>query len=197
MSGDRDHLPSDRASRRLLKRGERRSGEPQALHAGRLRRSRLSGPDRDPGVARLAESRLRRRRHQAAARSAARSRSRRNTWRWSADMSLSGPADRPDPAARQQRHRYARLSARIWKTFDMAPEAAFAGRDAAAFLSAIRNSSTWAPGATAGPCAASRPRCRRSRARRSKQERGPRRRLNFAPTEDQANRLADRSSRKS
>ena len=130
MSGDRDYLPSDRAARRILQEATGDPGQPQAVHAGGLGRPRLSDL-----TATLASPGSPKAEYDAAAIKVPpdppRDPKQKNTWRWSADMALTGPqtiltqqlgnngTDTLDYLA-------------FWKTFDMAADAAFAGRDAAA-----------------------------------------------------------------
>jgi dienelactone hydrolase len=180
MSGDRDHLPGDRASRKILKDATsipasrklfmRASsddhgfpaltatltapGSPQPDYD--IRAIKLPpDPPRDPKV--------------------------RNTWRWSADMSLSGQQtiltqqlgnngiDTLDYLA-------------FWKTFDMAADAAFAGKDAA-FLRRdpkFVDMGSWSDGWPVRRLSADMPKVE---GQDDKPERGPRRRLNLAPAE--------------
>jgi dienelactone hydrolase len=178
ISGDRDHLPGDRASRKIL-------ADAKAVPASRKLFMRAGSddhgypaltatltspgspkadyditaiklppdPPRDPKV--------------------------RNTWRWSADMSLSG----------QQTILTQQLATNgtdtldylaFWKTFDMAADAAFAGRDAA-FLRRdpkFVDMGSWSDGWPVRRLTADMPKVE---GQDDKPERGPRRRLNLVP----------------
>ncbi len=180
MSGDRDHLPGDRASRKIL-------ADASAVPASRKLFMRAGSddhgypaltatltspgspkadyditaiklppdPPKDPKV--------------------------RNTWRWTADMSLSG----------QQTILTQQLGTNgidtldylaFWKTFDMAADAAFSGRDAA-FLRRdpkFVDMGSWSDGWPVRRLSADMPKVE---GQDEKPERGPRRRLNFAPTD--------------
>jgi hypothetical protein len=70
----------------------------------------------------------------------------------------------------------------FWKTFDIASEAAFAGKDAAALLRDPKfvDMSTWSDGWPVKRLSAQMP---KGEGPESKEERGPRRRLNMAPPE--------------
>jgi hypothetical protein len=129
MSGDRDYLPSDRAARRLLK-------ESAAIPATNKLFMRVSSDDHGfPALtAALASPGSPKPAYDASAiklpPDPPRDPKQKSKWRWSADMSLSGP----------QTILTAQLGTNptdtldflaYWKTFDMAAEAAFAGSDAA------------------------------------------------------------------
>ena len=176
MSGDRDHHPSDRASRLLLEAtsavpatrklfmrvGSDSHGFPsltatlaspgspkEAYDSGRIKLP--PDPPRDP--------------------------KQRNTWRWTADMALSGPqtiitqqlgnngTDALDYFA-------------YWKTFDMAAEAAFSGKDAAALARnpTFIDMGAWSDGWPVRRMSAQMPKTEGQEEARP--ERGPRRRLN-------------------
>ena len=131
MSGDRDYLPSDRAVPPDPQGGERRF---------RRTASSSCAPARTitafrPLTATLASPGSPKAEYDAAAiklpPDPPRDPKQKNTWRWSADMSLTG----------EQTVLTAQLGNNVtdtldylafWKTFDMAAEAAFAGKDAAA-----------------------------------------------------------------
>ena len=183
MSGDRDYLPSDRAARLHPAAGERRSGQPQALHAGGsddhgfpAMTATLASPgspkaDYDATAIKLPPD-------------PPRDPKQKNTWRWSADMALTGPqtiltqqlgnngTDTLDYLA-------------FWKTFDIAAEAAFAGKDAAALLRDPKfiDMGTWSDGWPVRRLSAQMPKVE---GQENKPEPGPRRRLNMAPAGNQA-----------
>jgi dienelactone hydrolase len=179
MSGDRDYLPSDRVSKRILQ-------ETTAIPNSRKLFMRAGSDDHGyPSLtATLASPGSPKADYDAASIKVQpdppRDPKQKNTWRWSADMSLSGPqtiltqqlasngADTLDYLA-------------FWKTFDMAADAAFSGRDATALLRDPKfiDMGNWSDGWPV----------RRLSAQLSKGEGddkpapGPRRRLNMAPEE--------------
>jgi dienelactone hydrolase len=180
MSGDRDYLPSDRASRLLLQ---------QASAVPSTRKLFMRAASDDHGfpalTATLASPGSPKADYDASAiklpADPPRDPKQRNTWRWSADMALSGPqtiltqqlgtngTDTLDFLA-------------FWKTFDIASEAAFAGKDATALLRDPKfvDMSTWSDGWPVKRLSAQMP---KGEGPESKEERGPRRRLNMAPPE--------------
>jgi dienelactone hydrolase len=179
MSGDRDYLPADRAARRILQ-------EATAIPAGRKLFMRASSDDHGyPAVtATLASPGSPKADYDASAiklpPDPPKDPKQRNTWRWSADMALTGPqtiltqqlgnngTDTLDYLA-------------FWKTFDMAAEAAFAGRDATALRRdpKLIDMGAWSDGWPVKRLSAQLPQGTEP----EKQERGPRRRLNLAPGE--------------
>ena len=180
MSGDRDHLPSDRAARLLMQQASAVPSNRKLFMRAVFGRSRLSRHDRGAGVPRLAEGRLRCHRHQAAAGSAARSQAaqhlaleRRHGAHRAADLLTqalgNNGTDTLDYLA-------------FWKTFDIASEAAFAGKDAAALLRDPKfvDMGTWSDGWPVRRLSAQMPKVE---GQENKPEPGPRRRLNMAPPE--------------
>ncbi len=180
MSGDRDYLPADRASRRILQ-------ETTAIPATRKLFMRVNSDDHGfPALtATLASPGSPKSEYDAASiklpPDPPRDPKQKNTWRWSADMALSGP----QTILTQQ------LGSNVtdtldylafWKTFDIASEAAFAGKDAAALLRDPKfvDMSTWSDGWPVKRLSAQMP---KGEGPESKEERGPRRRLNMAPPE--------------
>ncbi len=180
MSGDRDYLPADRAAKRILQ-------EASAVPANRKLFMRASSDDHGfPAVtATLASPGSPKADYDASAiklpPDPPKDPKQRNTWRWSADMSLSGPqtiltqqlgnngTDTLDYLA-------------FWKTFDMAAEAAFSGKDAASLRRdpKLIDMGTWSDGWPVKRLSAQPP----QGAEEEKQERGPRRRLNLAPNDE-------------
>ncbi|MBB3018343.1 dienelactone hydrolase [Microvirga lupini] len=178
MSGDRDYLPADRASRLILQQAS-------AVPAARKLFMRAASDDHGfPTItATLASPGSLRADYDAAAiklpPDPPRDPKQRNTWRWSADMALSGPqtiltqqlgnnvTDTLDYLA-------------FWKTFDMALEAAFAGKDASALARDPKfvDMGTWSDGWPVRRLSAQTP-----KVEGQKEEPGPRRRLNMAPPE--------------
>jgi hypothetical protein len=150
MSGDRDYIPTDRASRRILKEAASVPSNRKLLmrassddHGFPTITATLASPgspkaDYDPGpikVVKVPED------------PPADPRQKSPVWRWSADMSLSG----------EQTVLSNQLASNVtdtldwlayWKTFDMALEAAFAGRDAASLKADPRftDMGTWSDG---------------------------------------------------
>lgn len=182
MSGDRDYLPSDRASRLILQQAS-------AVPATRKLFMRASSDDHGfPALtATLASPGSPKADYDASAiklpPDPPRDPKQRNTWRWSADMSLSGPqtiltqqlgnnvTDTLDYLA-------------FWKTFDIASEAAFAGKDASVLQRDPKfvDMSTWSDGWPVKRLSAQMPKVE---GQEKKEESGPRRRLNMAPPETQ------------
>jgi hypothetical protein len=180
MSGDRDYLPSDRASRLLLQ---------QASAVPSTRKLFMRAASDDHGfpalTATLASPGSPKADYDASAiklpPDPPRDPKQRNTWRWSADMALSGP----QTILTQQLGNNGTDSLDFlgfWKTFDIASEAAFAGKDATALLRDPKfvDMSTWSDGWPVKRLSAQMP---KGEGPESKEERGPRRRLNMAPPE--------------
>jgi hypothetical protein len=106
----------------------------------------------------------------------------KSTWKWSADMSLSGPqtiltqqlgsngTDTLDYLA-------------LWKTFEIAADAAFSGKDAAALARnpKLIDMGNWSDGWPVRRLSAQMPKVE---GQEKQPEQGPRRRLNLAPTEE-------------
>jgi dienelactone hydrolase len=180
MSGDRDYLPSDRASRLLLQGAS-------AVPATRKLFMRAGSDDHGfPALtATLASPGSPKAEYDAASikmpPDPPRDPKQKNTWRWSADMALSGPqtiltqqlgsngTDTLDYLA-------------YWKTFDIAAEAAFAGKDAAALARDPKfvDMGAWSDGWPVRRLSAQMPKVE---GQENKPEPGPRRRLNMAPQE--------------
>ncbi|WP_230530773.1 dienelactone hydrolase family protein [Microvirga roseola] len=180
MSGDREHLPADRASRRLLQ-------ETTAIPATRKLFMRVGSDDHGfPALtATLASPGSPKPEYDAASiklpPDPPRDPKQKNTWRWSADMALTGPqtiltqqlgnnvTDALDYLA-------------FWKTFDMAADAAFAGRDAASLVRTPKfvDMGVWDDGWPVRRLSAQMPKVE---GQQEKQERGPRRKLNMTPPE--------------
>ncbi|MFC1455399.1 alpha/beta hydrolase family protein [Microvirga arabica] len=180
MSGDRDYLPADRASRLILQQAS-------AVPANRKLFMRAGSDDHGfPAItATLASPGSPKADYDAAAiklpPDPPRDPKQKNTWRWSADMALSGPqtiltqqlgnngTDTLDYLA-------------YWKTFDIAAEAAFAGKDAAALTRDPKfvDMGTWSDGWPVRRLSAQMPKVE---GQEKKEEPGPRRRLNMAPPE--------------
>jgi dienelactone hydrolase len=180
MSGDRDYLPADRASRLILQ---------QASAVPTTRKLFMRAGSDDHGfpamTATLASPGSPKADYDAAAiklpPDPPRDPKQKNTWRWSADMALSGPqtiltqqlgnngTDTIDYLA-------------YWKTFDIAVEAAFAGKDAAALTRDPKfvDMGTWSDGWPVRRLSAQMP---KAEGQEKKEEPGPRRRLNMAPSE--------------
>ncbi len=175
MSGDRDYLPSDRASRLILK-------EASAIPVNRKLFMRASSDDHGyPAMtSTLASPGSPKSEYEAAAiklpPDPPRDPKQKNTWRWSADMSLTGPqtiltqqlgnngTDTLDYLA-------------FWKTFDMAAAAAFAGKDAASLARDPKfiDMGTWSDGWPVRRLSAQMPKVEGQE--EEKPARGPRRRL--------------------
>nr|WP_246180118.1 alpha/beta hydrolase [Microvirga thermotolerans] len=180
ISGDRDYLPTDKAARRILK-------ETEAVPASRKLFMRASSDDHGfPALtATLASPGSPKTDYDAAAIKVQpdppRDPKQKNAWRWSADMALTGeqtiltaqlgnnPTDTLDYLA-------------FWKTFDMAAEAAFAGRDGASLARDPKfvDMGTWSDGWPVRRLSAQMP---KGQAEDEKPEKGPRRKLNLAPSE--------------
>lgn len=179
MSGDRDYLPADRASRRILQ-------EASAIPASRKLFMRASSDDHGyPALtATLASPGSPKSAYDAAGiklpPDPPKDPKQRSTWRWSADMALTGP----QTILTQQLGNNATDALdylAFWKTFDMAAEAAFSGRDATVLRRDPKfvDMGAWSDGwpvkrLSAQPPQGSEP---------EKQERGPRRRLNLGTGE--------------
>lgn len=181
MSGDREHLPSDRASRRIF-------DATSAIPATRKLFMRASSDDHGyPALtATLASPGSPKPEYDAAAiklpPDPPRDPKQKNTWKWSADMALSGPQtiltqqlgnngiDTLDYLA-------------FWKTFEMAAEAAFAGKDAAALARDPKfvDMGNWSDGWPVRRLSAQMPKVE---GQEERPERGPRRKLNMSPTEN-------------
>ena len=179
MSGDRDYLPADRAARRILQ-------EASKVPANRKLFMRVSSDDHGfPALtATLASPGSPKSAYDASAiklpPDPPKDPKQRSTWRWSADMALTGPQtiltqqlgnngiDTLDYLA-------------FWKTFDMAAEAAFSGRDATSLRRDPKfvDMGSWSDGWPVRRLSAQPP----QGAEDEKQERGPRRRLNLGPGE--------------
>jgi dienelactone hydrolase len=180
MSGDRDYLPSDRASRSLLQQAS-------AVPSTRKLFMRASSDDHGfPALtATLASPASPKAEYDASAiklpPDPPRDPKQRNTWRWSADMALSGPQTILTQQLGNNGTDTLDFLA-FWKTFDIASEAAFAGKDAAALLRDPKfvDMSTWSDGWPVKRLSAQMP---KGEGPESKEERGPRRKLNMAPPE--------------
>jgi hypothetical protein len=176
MSGDRDYLPSDRAARRLFQAAS-------AVPATRKLFMRVGSDDHGfPTLtATLASPGSPKQAYDGEAiklpPEPPRDPKQRSTWRWTADMALTGP----QTIITQQLgnnvtdaldyHAY-------WKTFDMASEAAFAGKDAAALARDPKfiDMGAWSDGWPVRRLSAQMPKTEGKE--EAKPERGPRRRLN-------------------
>jgi dienelactone hydrolase len=180
MSGDRDYLPSDRASRLILQQAS-------AVPSTRKLFMRASSDDHGfPALtATLASPGSPKADYDASAiklpPDPPRDPKQRNTWRWSADMALSGP----QTILTQQLGNNVTDTLDFlayWKTFDIASEAAFAGKDATALMRDPKfvDMSTWSDGWPVKRLSAQMP---KGEGPETKEERGPRRRLNMAPPE--------------
>jgi hypothetical protein len=180
MSGDRDYLPIDRAARKILQ-------ETTAIPANRKLFMRAASDDHGyPALtAALASPGSPKADYNASAiklpPDPPKDPKQKNTWRWSADMALTGPQTiLTQQLANSGTDTLDYLA--YWKTFDMAAAAAFAGRDAAALRRDPKfiDMGTWSDGWPVRRLSADMPKVE---GQEEKQERGPRRRLNFAPTE--------------
>jgi hypothetical protein len=180
MSGDRDYLPADRAARRIFELAA-------SVPATRKLFMRASSDDHGypTMTATLASPGSPKAEYDAAAIKVPpdppRDPKQKNTWRWSADMALSGPqtiltqqlgsngTDTLDYLA-------------FWKTFDMAAEAAFAGRDAAVLTRDPKfiDMGNWSDGWPVRRLSAQTPKVE---GQQEKPEPAPRRRLNMSPAE--------------
>ncbi|HZH12242.1 MAG TPA: alpha/beta hydrolase [Microvirga sp.] len=188
MSGDREHLPSDRASRRIF---EAASGVPVT----RKLFMRASSDDHGyPALtATLAAPGSPKSGYDASAiklqPDPPRDPKQKNTWKWSADMALSGPqtiltqqlgnngTDTLDYLA-------------FWKTFEMAAEAAFSGKDATALARDPRfvDMGNWSDGWPVRRLSAQMPKLE---GQEKQDEQGPRRKINLVPTENREGGLND------
>jgi hypothetical protein len=181
MSGDREHLPSDRASRRIfeatsaipttrklfMRAGSDDHGYP-ALTAT-LAFPGSPKPEYDAAAIKLPPD-------------PPRDPKQKNTWKWSADMSLSGPqtiltqqlgnngTDTLDYLA-------------LWKTFEIAADAAFSGKDAAALARNPKfiDMGNWSDGWPVRRLSAQMPKVE---GQEKQPEPGPRRKLNLGPAEE-------------
>jgi dienelactone hydrolase len=180
MSGDRDYLPSDRAARKILQ-------DATAVPASRKLFMRAASDDHGyPALtAALASPGSPKPDYEATAiklpPDPPKDPKQKNTWRWSADMALTGPQTiLTQQLANSGTDTLDYLA--YWKTFDMAAAAAFAGRDAAALRRDPKfiDMGSWSDGWPVRRLTADMP---KGEGPEEKQERGPRRRLNFAPTE--------------
>ena len=180
MSGDRDHLPSDRAARLLMQQAS-------AVPSNRKLLMRASSDDHGfPAMtAALASPGSPKADYDATAiklpPDPPRDPKQRNTWRWSADMALTGPQILLTQALGNNGTDTLDYLA-FWKTFDIASEAAFAGKDAAALLRDPKfvDMGTWSDGWPVRRLSAQMPKVE---GQENKPEPGPRRRLNMAPPE--------------
>jgi dienelactone hydrolase len=188
MSGDREHLPSDRASRRLF---EATSGVP----IGRKLFMRASSDDHGyPALtATLASPGSPKPEYDASTiklqPDPPKDPKQKNTWKWSADMALSGPqtiltqqlgnngTDTLDYLA-------------FWKTFEMAAEAAFAGKDASVLMRDPKfiDMGNWSDGWPVRRLSAQTPKLE---GQEKQDEQGPRRKINLAPSETKQGGLND------
>lgn len=176
MSGDREHLPSDRASRRIF---EATSGVPVT----RKLFMRASSDDHGypPLNAALASPGSPKADYDASAiklpPDPPRDPKQKNTWKWSADMALSGP----QTILTQQLGNNGTDTLDFlayWKTFELAAEAAFSGKDAAALARdpKLVDMGQWSDGWPVRRLSAQMPKVEGQEEK--KPERGPRRRLN-------------------
>ncbi|MBF9233436.1 dienelactone hydrolase family protein [Microvirga alba] len=180
MSGDRDYLPADRAARRIL-------AETKQIPASRKLFMRVASDDHGypPLTATLASPGSLKSEYDASAiklpPDPPKDPKQKSIWRWSADMALTG----------EQTILTAQLGSNatdtldylaFWKTFDMAADAAFAGKDAAALRRDPRfiDMGTWTDGWPVRRLSADMP---KTQGDEDKQDRGPRRRLNLGPSE--------------
>jgi hypothetical protein len=180
MSGDRDYLPSDRASRRILQEatavpttrklfmraGSDDHGYP-ALTAA-LASPGAPKPDYDAASIKIPPD-------------PPKDPKQRSTWRWSADMALTGPQTILTQQLQNSGTDTLDYLA-YWKTFDMAAAAAFAGRDATALRRDPKfiDMGSWSDGWPVRRLSAEMPKVE---GQEEKPERGPRRRLNLGPAE--------------
>jgi dienelactone hydrolase len=175
MSGDRDYLPSDRAARRLFEAAS-------AVPATRKLFMRVGSDDHGfPTLtATLASPGSPKAAYDAAAiklpPDPPRDPKQRSTWRWTADMALTGP----QTIITQQlgNNGTDALDYRAyWKTFDMAAEAAFSDKDAAALARNPKfiDMGAWSDGWPVRRMSAQMP--KDAGREEAKPERGPRRRL--------------------
>ncbi|WP_083861552.1 dienelactone hydrolase family protein [Microvirga lotononidis] len=180
MSGDRDYIPSDRASRLLLQ-------EASAVPSSRKLFMRAASDDHGyPALTTtLASPGSPKADYDASAiklpPDPPRDPKQRNTWRWSADMSLSGPQTILTQQLGSNGTDALDFLA-FWKTFDLASDAAFAGKEASALLRDPKfvDMSTWSDGWPVKRLSAQVP---KAAAPESKGEPTPRRKLNMAPPE--------------
>ncbi|MXQ09997.1 chlorophyllase/cutinase-like alpha/beta fold protein [Microvirga makkahensis] len=193
MNGDREHLPGDRASRRIFE-------ATSAVPATRKLFMRASSDDHGypPLTATLAFPGSPRAEYDAAAikllPEPPRDPKQKNTWRWSADMALTGP----QTILTQQLGNNATDTLdylAVWKTFEMAAEAAFAGKDATALARNPKflDMGSWSDGWPVRRLSAQMPKVE---GQEEKPERGPRRRLNMNPAADSKEGLAQLPGRR-
>jgi hypothetical protein len=180
MSGDRDYLPSDRASRKILQ-------DAKAIPASRKLFMRAASDDHGfPALtATLASPGSPKSDYEASAiklpPDPPRDPKQKNTWRWSADMALTGPQTiLTQQLANNGTDTLDYLA--YWKSFDMAAEAAFAGKDAAALRRDPKfiDMGSWSDGWPVRRLSADMPKVE---GQETQQERGPRRKLNLVPSE--------------
>lgn len=179
MSGDREYLPSDRAARRIFE-------ATSEIPVNRKLFMRASSDDHGyPALtATLASPGSPKSEYDASAiklqADPPRDPKQKNTWKWSADMSLSGP----QTVLTQQLENNGIDTLdylAYWRTFEMAAEAAFAGKDGA-ILARDPNfidMGNWSDGWPVRRLSAQTPKVE---GQDDKQEKGPRRKLNVMPT---------------
>ncbi|MGO4387090.1 alpha/beta hydrolase [Microvirga sp. 2YAF29] len=179
MSGDREHLPIDRAARRLLEAAS-------SVPASRKLFMRTSSDDHGypPLTATMASPGSPKADYDASAiklpPDPPRDPKQKNTWRWSADMSLSGPQTILTQQLGNNGTDTLDYQA-YWRTFEIAADAAFAGKDAAALTrdSKFVDMGNWSDGWPVKRLSAQMPKVE---GQKNQPEAGPRRRLNLAPT---------------
>ncbi|WP_445502811.1 dienelactone hydrolase family protein [Microvirga sp. G4-2] len=181
MSGDREHLPSDRASRRIFEATSaipttrklfmRASSDDHGYPAltATLAFPGSPKPDYDTAAIKLQPD-------------PPRDPKQKNTWKWSADMALSGP----QTILTQQLGNNGTDSLdylALWKTFEMAADAAFAGKDATTLVRDPKfvDMGNWSDGWPVRRLSAQMPKLE---SQEKQQEQGPRRKLNMSPTEN-------------
>lgn len=178
MSGDRDNQPSDRASRQIFMAANAvpatrklfmRAGSDDHGYPALTATIAFPGspkPDYDASAIKLPAD-------------PPRDPKQKNTWKWSADMSLTGP----QTILTQQLGSNATDTLdylALWKTFEMAADAAFAGKDAAVLAHDPKfvDMGNWSDGWPVRRLSAQMP---KTEGQETKPE--PRRKLNMAPTE--------------
>jgi hypothetical protein len=188
MSGDRDYAPTDKASRRILQ-------ETTAVPVSRKLFMRVGSDDHGyPALtATLASPGSPKAEYDVSViklpPEPPRDPKQKSTWRWSADMSLSG-----EQTVLTQQLGSNGIDAldylAFWKTFDMAAEAAFAGKDAATLARDPKfiDMGNWSDGWPVRRLSAQTPKGQGSEDQQP--ERGPRRKLNMNPVENREG-LAD------
>ncbi|NIX76551.1 chlorophyllase/cutinase-like alpha/beta fold protein [Microvirga terricola] len=177
MSGDRDYLPADRTAKRILT-------ETTQIPASRKLFMRVGSDDHGyPALtATLVSPGSPKAEYDASTMKLPpeppKDPKQRSTWRWSADMALTG--EQTVLTAQLGNNAIDTLDyLAFWKTFDMAADAAFSGKDAA-FLRRdpkFIDMGTWSDGWPVRRLSADMPKG----AGDEKQERGPRRLLNLGP----------------